>query len=54
MPITIKHGSIFDSTADVLVCPVNCGLDWAEVWPLYEKHLGGLDAEVEVWIHESL
>lgn len=144
MPITIKHGSIFDSTADVLVCPVNCvgvmgaglalefkrrwpemfewyqiqcqkramwvgsaiyldefsimlcatkshwkypskmrwvdnclfdlvsiamrdkitsialpqlgcgcgGLDWAEVWPLYEKHLGGLDADVEVWIHE--
>lgn len=142
--ITTKHGSIFDSTADVLVCPVNCvgvmgkglalefkrrwpdmyreyrkvcndrwlrpggvwlwrgttdliiataatknhwkdpsneiwvecclrgigdtlkdlsialpqlgcgcgGLDWAEVWPLYEKHLGGLDADVEVWIHE--
>lgn len=149
MPITIKHGSIFDSTAaDVLVCPVNCvgvmgkglalefkrrwpemyreyknvceggwllpggvwwwqdvaveetviataatkkhwrdpseriwvemclmaikdrfgdmrsiaipqlgcgcgGLDWADVWPLYERHLGGLDADVEVWIHES-
>ena len=142
--ITIKHGSIFDSTAQVLVCPVNCvgvmgkglalefkkrwpdvyseyredcmgevrpgmawwhgedpyiilaatkdhwrnpsriewvdeclsgiayvgprcgdsiaipqlgcgcgGLDWADVWPLYEKHLGGLDADVEVWIHES-
>jgi len=28
------------------------GLDWAEVWPLYEKHLGGLDCDVEVWIHE--
>lgn len=145
MPITIKHGSIFDSTtAQVLVCPVNCvgvmgkglalefkrrfpsaakqyaadcrmgwpipgdvwwfcesptiamaatkndwrnqsqihwierclvsiaeslaprfpsiaipqlgcgcgGLDWADVWPLYEKHLGDLDADVEVWIHE--
>ena len=138
--ITIKHGSIFDSTADVLVCPVNCvgvmgkglalefkkrfprecdfyayackagilipggcyevgraifaatkdhwsnpsklewannclaciadegeyrksiaipqlgcgcgGLDWAEVWPLYEKHLGALDCDVEVWIHD--
>lgn len=144
--ITTKHGSIFDSTAQVLVCPVNCvgvmgkglalefrrrwprmfidyrsdcldmrykpgyvyeydaplqsktilcaatkdhwrdpsnarwvedclkeisfmyshhasiaipqlgcgcgGLDWSEVWPLYEKHLGGLDADVEVWIHE--
>lgn len=140
MPITIKHGSIFDSTADVLVCPVNCvgvmgkglalefkkrfpkesrwyatacgagcmdpgtvlaesnirfaatknhwrdpsriewvekcliamtddtsadrsialpqlgcgcgGLDWAEVWPLYEKHLGDLPVDVEVWIYE--
>lgn len=143
MPITIKHGSIFDSTADVLVCPVNCvgvmgkglalefkrrfpqshkayakdckqckifpgdvfaygrrllfaatkddwrnpsqiewvkaclirldiracygdfksialpqlgcgcgGLDWADVWPLYEKHLGDLPATVEVWIYE--
>lgn len=144
--ITIKHGSIFDSQADVLVCPVNCvgvmgkglalefkrrypellkryqieceagalhgggaewlwcagvpvivaatknhwrepsnmryvqncirairgiiagrrlqsiaipqlgcgcgGLDWADVWPLYEKHLGDLDADVEVWIYE--
>jgi O-acetyl-ADP-ribose deacetylase (regulator of RNase III) len=135
--ITIKHGSIFDSTAAVLVCPVNCvgvmgkglalefkrrkphachdyfcackigvsagdvldagkvwfaftkdhwrdpsqiewveaclasiadappasiaipqlgcgcgGLDWADVWPLYEKHLGGLDVDVEVWIHD--
>lgn len=143
MPLTIKHGSIFDSTAEVLVCPVNCvgvmgkglalefkrrfpdecaeyftacsarnmgpggvlkadriafvatkdhwrfpsniiyvkhcliniagwvkgeitwdcdsialpqlgcgcgGLDWADVWPLYEKHLGGLDCDVEVWI----
>lgn len=138
--ITIKHGSIFDSQAKVLVCPVNCvgvmgkglalefkrrwpkecrwyvtacgagcmdpgtvlaessirfaatknhwrdpskiewveeclialtddtdagrsvaipqlgcgcgGLDWADVWPLYEKHLGGLDCDVEVWIHE--
>lgn len=142
--ITIKHGSIFDSTADVLVCPVNCvgvmgkglalefkrrfpsmfaqyasdcrigwpmpgdvwwhgespviataatkrdwrnpsqihwidrcldclsgmtagrwasiaipqlgcgcgGLDWNEVWPLYEKHLAALDCDVEVWIHE--
>jgi O-acetyl-ADP-ribose deacetylase (regulator of RNase III) len=29
------------------------GLDWADVWPLYEKHLGGLDCDVEVWIHES-
>ena len=143
MPITIKYGSIFDSSAQVLVCPVNCvgvmgkglalefkqrfpemwtyyktrcdagelepgsvyfnrnialfttknhwrdasqiewieyglieladcrysvgfqsiaipqlgcgcgGLDWAEVWPLYEKHLGGLDCDVEVWIHEG-
>lgn len=140
MPITTKHGSIFDSRAKVLVCPVNCvgvmgkglalefkkrftescrwyitachancmepgcvlaesnirfaatkkhwrnpsrlewveeclialtddvkagrsialpqlgcgcgGLDWADVWPLYEKHLGGLDCDVEVWIHE--
>lgn len=147
MPITIKHGSIFDSTADVLVCPVNCvgvmgkglalefkkrfdcrtyfidcqmgyvrpgetryaiaqqqgdrsimyaatknhwrnpskiewvdsclrdingywwqhkfasiaipqlgcgcgGLDWADVWPLYEKHLGDLPVDVEVWIYE--
>jgi len=138
--ITTKHGSIFDSRAAVLVCPVNCvgvmgkglalefnrrfpveckhykwicesdalqpgvvyscgnivfaatklhwrdpsklkwvesclwrmdaytyprksiaipqlgcgcgGLDWADVWPLYEKHLGGLDCDVEVWIHE--
>lgn len=140
--ITTKHGSIFDSQAQVLVCPVNCvgvmgkglalefkrrwkeaskaylfacsrnimtpgttlfsngvlfaatkqhwrnlselewidscllqthekvdmynfpsiaipqlgcgcgGLDWADVWPLYEKHLGGLDCDVEVWIHE--
>lgn len=142
--ITTKHGSIFDSTADVLVCPVNCvgvmgkglalefkrrfpsaanqymrdcketwpmpgdvwwhcedpaiataatkndwrntsqiewidrclenvavllaprftsialpqlgcgcgGLDWADVWPLYEKHLGDLDIDVEVWIYE--
>lgn len=144
MPITTKHGSIFDSKAQVLVCPVNCvgvmgkglalefkrrwpemakqytndcrigwampgdvwwhgespvivtaatkgdwrnpsriddvemciinlkehalgrwqsiaipqlgcgcgGLDWADVWPLYEKHLCGLDCDVEVWIHE--
>jgi O-acetyl-ADP-ribose deacetylase (regulator of RNase III) len=140
--ITIKHGNIFDSTADVLVCPVNCvgvmgkglalefkrrfpemfryykglctkgwispgsaklitkntaifatkddwrnpskiewvekglaaiancncweyssialpqlgcgcgGLDWVDVWPLYEKHLGDLPCNVEVWIHE--
>jgi O-acetyl-ADP-ribose deacetylase (regulator of RNase III) len=28
------------------------GLDWADVWPLYEKHLGELDCDVEVWIHE--
>ena len=140
MPITTKHGSIFDSKAAVLVCPVNCvgvmgkglalefkrripaimetykqlcntncfhpgdsvylvahhtivaatkghwrdstriewvdscladiarkpfcsiaipqlgcgcgGLDWADVWPLYERHLGGLDCDVEVWIYE--
>lgn len=142
MPITTKHGSIFDSRASVLVCPVNCvgvmgkglalefkrrkplaaleyerlckqkavtpgdvwrlsrdviavatknhwrkpsriewvetaiagiaaythdnlpsiaipqlgcgcgGLDWADVWPLYERHLGELDADVEVWIYE--
>jgi O-acetyl-ADP-ribose deacetylase (regulator of RNase III) len=148
MPITTKHGSIFDSRAKVLVCPVNCvgvmgkglalefkrrfpdafhsylidvqtgitkpgesryhrmpqeernlmlcatkdhwrnpsriewvegclrdiraywwqskfpsiaipqlgcgcgGLDWADVEPLYEKHLGGLDCDVEVWIYE--
>lgn len=141
MSIELKHGSIFDSKAEVLVCPVNCvgvmgkglalefkrrdpvmfrwyneeckanrfkpgmcymwqgtwlattklhwrekskhcwvgnslreiamcvrsahissiaipqlgcgcgGLDWDEVWPLYEKHLGGLDCVVEVWIH---
>ena len=141
--ITTKHGSIFDSRAQVLVCPVNCvgvmgkglalefkrrwpvpskwhikeckagrvapgtvmaayrkilfaatkddwrnpskiewvsaclvrlavranykdfdsiaipqlgcgcgGLDWADVWPLYEKHLGDLDFDVEVWIQE--
>ena len=140
--ITTKHGSIFDSTAQALVCPVNCvgvmgkglalefkrrwpmldgwyrgqcaqklvspgcvgkwgrvvlfstkddwrlpsriewidsglaelaemimndrlrsiaipqlgcgcgGLDWADVWPLYERHLGALDCDVEVWIHE--
>ena len=36
--ITIKHGSIFDSRAQVLV------------WPLYERHLGALDSDVEVWI----
>ena len=144
MPITTKHGSIFDSRAQVLVCPVNCvgvmgkglalefkrrfpedahrygelcrgnalkpgsvacwdgrvamfatkdhwrnpskiewidtglgiinelievlelpsiaipqlgcgcgGLDWADVEPLYEKHLGGLDCDVEVWIYEG-
>ena len=143
MPITTKHGSIFDSRAQVLVCPVNCvgvmgkglalefkrrfpiaskwhikeckggrilpgsvtanrrgllfaatkddwrnpskiewvnaclvrlviranykdfqsialpqlgcgcgGLDWADVEPLVEKHLGGLDCDVEVWICE--
>lgn len=139
MPITIKHGSIFDSAAEVLVCPVNCvgvmgkglalefkrrfpqesgeyitychmgrlnpggvffrspiwfaatkqhwkrpskiewvesclgwvahyhpessiaipqlgcgcgELDWADVWPLYEKHLGDLPINVEVWIYE--
>lgn len=141
MPITTKRGSIFDSTAQVLVCPVNCvgvmdkglalefkkrypkeceyyayackhgililggeytfgrimfvatkghwkdpselewvnscliniryeaktnkksiaipqlgcgcgGLDWADLWPLYEKHLGNLEATIEVWIHE--
>ena len=142
MPITTKRGSIFDSKAQVLVCPVNCvgvmgkglakefdkkfpefgidyrrfcksghakpgktvwirglyaaftkdnwrnpsriewvadclrgfegraysdrltsiaipqlgcgcgGLDWADVEPLYEKHLGGLDCDVEVWIYE--
>ncbi len=28
------------------------GLDWADVEPLYRKHLGGLDIDVEVWIHE--
>lgn len=137
--ITTKHGSIFDSRADVLVCPVNCvgvmgkglalefrklipscyspyryacqhkllvpgqiyqtsniilaatknhwrhpsriewvescleliaaysntkslatpqlgcgcgGLDWADVWPLYEKHLGDLPVDAEVWIYE--
>ncbi len=145
MPITTKHGSIFDSRAQVLVCPVNCvgvmgkglalefkrrfpyqcdryfglcrsdmfipggtylaagvifaatkkhwkdpskiewvdsalenivgdmkyleptgarsvaipqlgcgsgGLDWADVEPLYHKHLGGLDCDVEVWAYE--
>ena len=138
--ITTKHGSIFDSTAQVLVCPVNCvgvmgkglalefkrrfpkecgqfladhrrgwsidpgqvilycrriamaatkndwrrpsrlewvdacligiasmdtasiaipqlgcgcgGLDWADVEPLYHKHLGDLPVDVEVWIYE--
>ena len=136
--ITTKHGSIFDSRAQVLVCPVNCvgvmgaglakefkrrrareckdyfwacekehmiagdvldagkvwfaftkadwrnpsriewvekcleaishmppisiaipqlgcgcgGLDWADVEPLYHKHLGGLDCDVEVWAYE--
>lgn len=150
MPITYKHGSIFDSEADVLVCPVNCvgvmgkglalefkrrfpresaqflsdyrrgwgispgniawyckrigmaatkdhwrdpsktewvedclkaivhyqslrkrrrqplnsiaipqlgcgcgGLDWKDVEPLYHKHLGDLDANVEVWIYDD-
>lgn len=38
MPIITKHGSIFDSTADV--------------WPLYQKHLSDLPATVEVWIHD--
>ena len=28
------------------------GLEWADVWPLYEKHLGDLAATVEVWIYE--
>jgi len=28
------------------------GLDWKDVEPLYQKHLGGLDCDVEVWIHE--
>lgn len=28
------------------------GLDWADVWPLYEKHLGDLPINVEVWIYE--
>lgn len=139
MPITTKHGSIFDSSAQVLVCPVNCvgvmgkglalefkkrfpkeaeyyfdacragvlspgclypighilfvatkmhwkypsqlewvddclarirewqkgytssitipqlgcgcgGLDWADVEPLYHKHLGDLPVDVEVWV----
>lgn len=30
------------------------GLDWADVEPLYEKHLGGLDCDVEVWIYEGV
>ena len=29
MPITTKHGSIFDSNAQVLVCQVDCDV---EVW----------------------
>jgi len=44
------HVGSFDSIA---IPQLGCGcggLDWADVWPLYEKHLGGLDCDVEVWI----
>lgn len=29
------------------------GLDWADVWPLYEKHLGDLPIDVEVWVWQK-
>ena len=43
---------VFDSIA---IPQLGCGcggLLWADVWPLYEKHLGALDCDVEVWIYE--
>lgn len=43
-------------TGDTYAIPqLGCGcggLDWKDVEPLYEKHLGGLDCDVEVWIYE--
>jgi len=29
------------------------GLDWRRVEPLYHKHLGGLNCNVEIWVHDQ-
>lgn len=36
--------------------PLGCGnggLDWADVWPLIERHLGELPIEIEVWVPDG-
>jgi hypothetical protein len=58
--IYYQKGSIFDSTARVIVNPVNCkgvmgkGLALAfEVGPLMAKYLNQLDIDVYIYITES-
>jgi len=36
--------------------PLGCGnggLEWSDVWPLIERHLGSLPIPVEVWVPDS-
>ncbi|NLC98432.1 MAG: macro domain-containing protein [Actinomycetales bacterium] len=36
--------------------PLGCGLgglDWADVWPLIQKHLGDLPIEIELWVPDG-
>lgn len=36
--------------------PLGCGnggLEWADVWPLIDRHLGALPIEIEVWVPDG-
>lgn len=36
--------------------PLGCGnggLEWSDVWPLIERHLGELSIEIEVWVPDG-
>lgn len=51
----IKIADIVGHARSIAIPQLGCGcggLDWADVWPLYERHLADLDCDVEVWIHE--
>lgn len=51
----INIADVFTEFTSIAIPQLGCGcggLDWADVWPLYEKHLGAMDCDVEVWIHD--
>ena len=58
MPIEYRTGNIFDSGADVLVCPVNCvGVMGAGLAKQFAKRMPwgrtGLQAGVRGYAHEA-